>query len=248
MGGASLPPMPEDESYLTEYHSSPDPEASRPRKKLRKRTAKTFRAIKQRPKNGPVSWDRIYSDVEDDGEMLDSIVVEGGVLNARLNHARDPTQKNKVVAQKIRSRRQTVTPTPIGETLEVHGSGMQEEHGGEALEGHSGETQEEHGGEMQKEHGGETLERHSGETQKEHGGEALEEHGGEALEEHSGETQEEHGGETQEEHGGESQEEYGSETLEEHGGETQTASAPTEPESSAISSEGKCLHVPYDSH
>ncbi|KAF8420721.1 hypothetical protein EV426DRAFT_242139 [Tirmania nivea] len=109
MGGASLPPMPEDESYQTDPHSpteTPDPEVLRPKKK--RKAAGTLR-VKQKAKNGPVGWDRILSDAEDDGETLESITVKGAVLNVNLNPARDPAIKNKVVSQKIRSRRQSVT-------------------------------------------------------------------------------------------------------------------------------------------
>jgi len=109
MGGASLPPMPEGECYQTEPHShtdTPDPEVLRPKKK--RKAVGTLR-IKQKVKNGPVSWDRILSDVEDDGEILESITVKGAVLNASLNPSRDPATKNKVVSQKIRSLRQSNT-------------------------------------------------------------------------------------------------------------------------------------------
>ena len=101
--------MPEDESFHIESHShtdTPDPEVLRPKKK--RKAVGTLR-IKQRVKNGPVGWDRILSDVEDDGEILESITVKGAVLNVNLNPTRDPAIKNKVVPQKIRSRRQSVT-------------------------------------------------------------------------------------------------------------------------------------------
>ena len=105
-----MPPMPEGESYPTEPHDTPDPETLRPKKK--RKAVGTLR-IKQKVKNGPVGWDRILSDVEDDGEILESITVKGAVLNVNLNPARDPAIKNKVVSQKIRSRRQSVARASI---------------------------------------------------------------------------------------------------------------------------------------
>ena len=132
MGGASLPPMPEDESYQTELHShtdTPDPEVLRPKKK--RKAVGTLR-IKQKVKNGPVGWDRILSDVEDDGEILESITVKGAVLNVSLNPARDPAIKNKVVSQKIRSRRESVAGTSTAAIGPTATAGV-----GEALEAQS---------------------------------------------------------------------------------------------------------------
>ncbi|RPB21742.1 hypothetical protein L211DRAFT_416726 [Terfezia boudieri ATCC MYA-4762] len=137
MGGASLPPMPEGDCCHAEPHSNtdtPDPEVLRPKKK--RRAVGTLR-IKQRVKNGPVSWDRIHSDVEDDGEILDSITVKGAVLNVDLNPARDPAIKNKGVLQRIKNRRQSVTQAStadigqaategVGGALEVQGDTQME--------------------------------------------------------------------------------------------------------------------------
>ncbi|KAF8426097.1 hypothetical protein BGX38DRAFT_1147143 [Terfezia claveryi] len=136
MGGASLPPMPEGDCCHAEPHSNtdtPDPEVLRPKKK--RRAVGTLR-VKQKVKNGPVGWDRIHSDVEDDGEILDSITVKGAVLNVDLNPARDPAIKHKVVSQRIKSRRQSVTQasmadigqaaTDVGGPLEAQGDTQME--------------------------------------------------------------------------------------------------------------------------
>lgn len=121
MGGASLPPLPEDENYNTDqprsHLSSPDYEAARPKKK---RKSSSLR-IKQRVKGGPVDWSRVFSDGEDGGEILDSIVVRGGVLSTALNAAWSPdTKKTKVVSQKIKSREQNIVEAPIDRVLEQH--------------------------------------------------------------------------------------------------------------------------------
>ena len=121
MGGASLPPLPEDENYNTDQPhfrlGSPDYEAARPKKKRKPGSLR----IKQKVKGGPVDWSRVFSDGEDGGEILDSIVVKGGVLSTALNAAWSPdTKKTKVVSQKIKSKRQSMVEAPVGRVLEQH--------------------------------------------------------------------------------------------------------------------------------
>lgn len=121
MGGASLPPLPEDENFNTDQlhsrWSSSDYEASRPKKKRKPGSLR----IKQKAKGGLVDWSRVFSDGEDGGEILDSIVVKGGVLSTSINAAWSPdTKRTKVVSQKIKSRKQRIVEAPIGKVLEQH--------------------------------------------------------------------------------------------------------------------------------
>lgn len=120
MGGASLPPLPEDENYTADQpHSrlnSPDCEAVRPKKKRKSGSLR----IKHKVKGGPIDWSRVFSDGEDGSEILDSIVVKGGVLSTALNAAWSAdTKKTKVVSQKIKSRKQIIE-APICRVLDQH--------------------------------------------------------------------------------------------------------------------------------